>query len=50
MRLWFVPVRNVGPSFSIYDPVYGKTLRKGLRCRRIAPEFTMSFSTNASAP
>ena len=25
---WFVPVRNVRPSFTIYDPTYGKRLKK----------------------
>jgi len=43
----FVPVRNLGPTFSEYDPYYGKVLKKNFRCVRIAPEFTMSFSTNS---
>jgi len=44
---FFVPVRNLGPTFSEYDPYYGKVLKKNFRCVRIAPEFTMSFSTNS---
>ena len=41
-----VSVRNVGPSFSMYDPGYGKMLKKNFSCRRITPEFTMKFTTN----
>lgn len=40
-------VRNVGPSFTAYHPLYGKALKKNFSCRRIAPEFTMQFTTNA---
>ena len=43
----FIPVRNVGPSFTVYDPFYGKRLKKNFSCRRITPEFTMTFTTNA---
>ncbi len=43
----FVPVRNVGPSFTVFDPVYGKRLKKNFSCRRITPEFTMRFTTNS---
>jgi hypothetical protein len=43
----FVPVRNVGPSFTVFDPVYGKALKKSFHCTRVAPEFTMSFTTNS---
>ncbi len=43
----FVPVRNVGPSFSEHDPTYGKRLKANFRCERITPEFTMRFSTNS---
>ena len=42
-----VPVRNVGPTFSEYDPVYGKRLKKSFSCTRTAAEFTMRFSTNS---
>ncbi len=43
----FVPVRNVGPTFSEYDPVYGKRLKKNFSCTRTAAEFSMRFSTNS---
>lgn len=42
-----IPVRNVGPTFSEYDPVYGKRLKKNFTCTRTAAEFTMEFSTNS---
>lgn len=43
----FIPVRNVGPAFTIYDPFYGKTLKKSFSTMRITPEFTMRFTTNS---
>ena len=43
----FVTVRNVGPSFSVYDPVYGKTLRPNASIERVAPEFSMRLTTNS---
>ncbi len=43
-----VLVRNVGPSFTVYDPYYGKTLKKNFSTVRITPEFTMSFTTNSN--
>ena len=43
----FVVVRNVGPSFTVYDEAYGKRLRTSFTTTRIAPEFTMRFSTNS---
>jgi hypothetical protein len=43
----FVPVRNVGPSFTIYDPIYGTRLKKDFSAKRITPEFTMRFTTNS---
>ena len=43
----FVQVRDVGPSFTVYDPVYGQTLKKSFSARRITPEFTMRFTTNS---
>ena len=43
----FIPVRNLGPTFSEYDPYYGKILKRNFRCERIAPEFSMIFSTNS---
>jgi len=42
----FVSVRDVGPAFTIYDPFYGQSLKKSFSTRRIAPEFTMTFTTN----
>ena len=44
---WFVPVRNVGPTFSTYDARYGKVLKRSFSCTRITPEFTMRFTTNS---
>ena len=43
----FIPVRNVGPSLTIYDPVYGKRLKKNFTATRTTPEFTMQFTTNS---
>ncbi len=43
----FVPVRNVGPSFTMHDPVYGKALKRNLSTTRTAPEFTMNLTTNS---
>jgi hypothetical protein len=43
----FVQVRDVGPSFTVYDPLYGQTLKKSFSARRITPEFTMRFTTNS---
>lgn len=43
----FIPIRNVGPSFTVYDPFYGKTLKKSFSTQRITPEFTMSLTTNS---
>ena len=43
----FIPVRNVGPSFTEYDPVYGKSLKKNFTAKRMTPEFRMEISTNS---
>jgi hypothetical protein len=43
----FVPVRNIGPAFSTYDPIYGKRLKKRFSTRRISTEFTMRLTTNS---
>ncbi len=43
----FVLVRNVGPDYSRYDPIYGKRLKRSFSAVRVAPEFTMTFSTNS---
>ncbi len=42
-----VRVRNVGPTISVYDPYYGKRLKKSFSTVRNTPEFTMRFSTNS---
>lgn len=44
---WFVPVREVGESFSIYDPVLGKRHKPNLVSSRWTQEFTMHLSTNS---
>jgi len=44
----FVPVRNVGPYFSTYDPIYGKVLKPNSSVVRTAPEFTMRITTNSN--
>ena len=43
----FVPIRDVGPSFTTFDPDFGKRLKASFSTTRITPEFTMSFSTNS---
>ena len=43
----FVTVRNVGPSFTVHDPLYGKVLKRSYTCERITPEFVMRFTTNS---
>ncbi len=43
----FVPVRSVGPSFTVYDSLYGKRLKKSFSATRVTPEFNMLFSTNS---
>ncbi len=42
-----VPVRNVGPSFTTYDSVYGKRLKPSFHATRYTPEFTNKFTTNS---
>jgi len=42
-----LPVRNVGPILTEYDPELGKILKKSFRTTRWTPEFTMTFSTNS---
>jgi hypothetical protein len=44
----FVPVRNVGPSFTRYDPYYGQLLKQNFSGLRVTPEFTMRLTTNAA--
>lgn len=43
----FVTVRNVGPAFTVYDPVYGKRLKANLHATRITPEFRFEINTNS---
>lgn len=43
----FIPVRDVGPLFTINDPVQGKRIKQNFRTVRVTPEFTMTFSTNS---
>jgi hypothetical protein len=43
----FIPVRDVGPSFTVYDPVHGKRLKGSFSAQRVTPEFRMRFSTNS---
>ena len=43
----FVTVRNVGPAFTVYDPIYGKRLKPNLHATRIAPEFRFTINTNS---
>jgi GDSL-like Lipase/Acylhydrolase family len=40
-------VREVGPPFTRYDPVYGKRLRENLRASRTSPEFHVRYSVNS---
>lgn len=44
---FLVPVRDVGPSFTVDDPVYGKRIKANARITRSTPEFVMEFQTNA---
>ena len=44
-----VPVRDVGPAFSVFDPVYGKRLKARFRTERLTPEFRMRLTTNSHA-
>jgi hypothetical protein len=43
----FIPVRNVGPAFTVYDPIYGKRLIANFHATRITPEFRFKFDTNS---
>lgn len=43
----FVTVRNVGPAFTGYDPVYGKRMKANLHATRITPEFRFDINTNS---
>lgn len=43
----FVPVRDVGPLFTVNDPVMGKRIKKRFHTVRVTPEFTMTFTSNS---
>jgi hypothetical protein len=43
----FVPVREVGPLFTVVDPVLGKRIKSDFRAVRVTPEFEMRFTSNA---
>jgi len=43
----FVPVRDVGPSLSVHDPVLGKRMKANFSAERKTPEFRMRLSTNS---
>lgn len=43
----FVPLRDVGPSFTVHDPVLGKRVKASFSTERVTPEFRMRFSTNS---
>ena len=43
----FIPVRNVGPSFTVYDTIFGKTNKTDFSAKRFTPEFTMKISFNS---
>jgi lysophospholipase L1-like esterase len=46
--LWaVVPLRNVGPSFNVYDATYGKALRRNMSATRKTPEYTMRVTINS---
>jgi lysophospholipase L1-like esterase len=42
-----VRVRYIGPTVSVYDPIYGKSHKKSFTTRRITPEYAMQFTTNS---
>jgi hypothetical protein len=42
-----IPVRDVGPAFSIHDAVLGKRLKANFSAERITPEFRMRLTTNS---
>src|SRR5262245_55579045 len=42
-----VPIREVGPTVTTYDPFYGKALRRSFSVQRTAPEFTIRITTNS---
>jgi hypothetical protein len=43
----FVTVRDVGPAFSVHDPVLGKRIKPNFAGERMTPEFRMRLTTNS---
>ncbi len=43
----FIPVRDVGPAFTVYDPYYGKRLHASFEAKRVSPEFQFEIHTNS---
>ena len=43
----FIPVRDVGPLFTVNDSVTGKRIKKNFSTIRVTPEFTMRFTSNS---
>ncbi|MFN9450495.1 MAG: SGNH/GDSL hydrolase family protein [Rubrivivax sp.] len=42
-----ITLRNVGASFTVYDPVVWNRLKPNFETVRVTPDFTMRFSTNS---
>lgn len=42
-----IPVRNVGPSWTVHDPVYSQVLKKNFHGWRKSAEFNVQFNTNS---
>jgi len=42
-----VPVRNVGPSWTMHHPLYLQAVKPNLHARRRSPEFDTTFTTNS---
>lgn len=43
----FAGVRNVGPAFTEYHPIYGKSFKPSFSAERVDPEFRMRLTTNS---
>jgi lysophospholipase L1-like esterase len=43
----FIPVRDVGPAFTVYDPFYGKRMHRNFQAKRVAQEFQFELTTNS---
>ncbi len=44
---FFISLRDVGPSFTIYDPEFGKRIKPNISVMRAAPEFRFRLTTNS---